>query len=232
MKTLTVVTIAVAVLSAVALAQEPPGWVPLGNIPDATKVLDVLEIPGSNTLVACGWGNFPSQPMISRSTNAGQNWSVVLNEWPYGTPVLQLGRDAVSGRIWAVTGRSAENTLYYSTNDGQNWDSLSGPSQDPAVTGNCIEVVGDYLYFGGTINSPYSISLYRLHQTNLTWDLVSTYPECDAVTQLKFHDGKLFVFCRDKDEAKVRVFTYTPSELDARAIYVGKAETSTPSSGR
>jgi hypothetical protein len=222
-------------LTAVSPAQEPPGWVPLGNLPNATMTRDIVEVPGTSILVACGKSGGWTEPEVWRSTNGGASWTGVLDAGgaTNADTLLQLARDSLSGRIWTVvSGRSGANTLYYSTNDGANWTGVSGPSPNPAVGGRCIEVYGDYLYFGGSIGSPYSITLYRLHQTNLTWEAAATYPECDAITQLKVHSGKPFVFCRDMDEAKVRVFTYAPSDLDARAIYVGKAEVSQPGSSR
>ncbi len=212
MKKSAIVAAIVVLCTGLAVAQEPPGWVPLGNLPYATEVRSVIEVPDTSILVACGSSSSTVWPKVWRSTDAGASWTGVLTDmvYPYGI-FNQLARDSASGRIWVIeSGSSGSSTLYYSNNNGLNWTGVAGPSPDPAIGANCIEVKGDYVYFGGTIVSPHNISLYRLHQTNLTWDAVVVYPECDAITQLKWQGERLFVFCRDMDEAKVRVFTYTP----------------------
>ena len=210
-KSSTVVAIAILAMGLV-VAQEPPGWVPLGDISSATRILDMLEIPGTSILLASGQGgSFNWYRYVWRSTDGGATWATVIAPLEYqGPDFVQLDRDSASGRLWALKQTSGANTLYYSTDNGANWTGASGPSASPAVVGNTMQVVDDYVYFGGTIGSPYSISLYRLHQTDLTWEELVVYPECDAITQLKWQDDRLFVFCRDRDEAKVRVFTYTP----------------------
>ena len=217
-------------------AQEPPAWVNLGELPYAAAVRDMLEIPGTNTLLACGVTTvipelflIPYEARIWKSTNGDQSWSTVLNLRQYGSaPPLwvQLKYDFVSGRIWARRATSGANTLHYSTDNGDNWTGVSTPVSNPPISANAIEIVGDYVYFGGTISNPYSIGLYRLHQTSLEWEMVKLYPECNTICNLKYHNGKLIVFARDKNGTLIRVFSHSPDELDRNTVSLGKASVS------
>ena len=203
-------------------AQEPPSWIPLGDIPWGYGIYDILEIPGSNIILVCGTG-FANRG-IWKTTNGGQSWSEVLN---VGSAVSRFERDSVSGRIWTYPGgRSGANTLYFTTDNGQTWTGVSSPPSNFAVSVNWIEVVGNYLYYGGSITNPYSICLYRLHQDSLVWEMVTQYPQCNSITTLKFHNNKLVVFAKDKVQNFLRIFSYTPAQLDEKAKFLGKAETS------
>jgi hypothetical protein len=211
-------------------AIEPPGWVNLGELAE-TQVRDILEIPATNILVACGFcdWSFHHDGHICRSTDGGQNWTTVLEAGNY---FAQLDRDSVSGRIWAVRASSGANTLYYSADTGRTWTGVTGPSSNPAVTGNTIEIVGNFVYFGGIIGAPYDIALYRLNQTTLQWEAVAAYYQCDAITRLKYHNNKLIVFARDRTQNRVRVFAHDPSELDKIAEPIGKAQNSETKIGK
>jgi hypothetical protein len=213
---------AIIVMATTALAQEPPSWVNLGNLASATKVRDLLEIPTYNVVVACGMtssGNF-----IWRTTDGGTTWTTLyLGTGDSG--LVQLLRDPANGRLWVV-GMGASNPLYFSDDVGTTWTLESPPQSNPLISGRSIELVGNYLYFGGTVSSPYSIALYRLDLTNQQWELVTQYPQCSGITRLKYNNGKLLVFAKDKTSNMIRVFNYTPSDLDAGAVPVGKAETS------
>jgi len=218
--------IACILLTGNLLAQEPPGWVNLGDLPEAWQIRDILEIPGINVLIACGYGSYHDS-QIWRSTNGGQSWTKAVDTDSY--TFRQLKRDSMSGNLWAVRDMSGSNTLYYSTDNGEIWTGVSSPFSNPQVSGNTIEIIDNFVYYGGTIADPYNIALYRLNQSSLEWELVRAYPECNAITQLKLHDGNLIVFARDKDESLIRVFSHTPAELGKRVINLGKAKISTAS---
>jgi photosystem II stability/assembly factor-like uncharacterized protein len=196
-----------ALLVGVSPAEEPPSWVALSNLAYALDVRDIVEIPGSDILVACGHTQTtnPSRLGIWRSTDRGQSWSD-FSGGPYGKQ--QLARDSSSGELWAVDS-ATYGTLVRSTNDGQSWTGVSGPV-GPISCNNTIAAIGDYLYLGVSMTAPYCVTLYRLNQTNLQWETVTTYPECNAITRLKYNNGKLLVFARDTSGLKTRVFSYTP----------------------
>jgi photosystem II stability/assembly factor-like uncharacterized protein len=222
--------VAAVLLAAVTslVAQEPPGWVNLGALGYyARAVQAVLELSSTGTVLADGWGADPGEAYeeIWRSTDSGLTWTRV--QWRHLQSYVdhvKLTEDLSSHWVWAV--RSSDpSPLLCSTDDGQNWTSFSGPPSNPVTQGNSIAVIGNYLYYGGSVGDPYTTCLYRLNETTLEWEVVVCYPQCDAITCLEYNeaDGKLHVFCKDASQALVRVFSYTPSELGRRAKPIGKA---------
>jgi len=203
-------------------AQQPPSWINLGDLPGAYQIRDVLEVPGQNVIFACGYkDNYWSA--IWKTTNGGQNWTNILQ----GAHVafVQLKRDSVSGRIWAVQTTGATSAPIYYTDDlGTYWTPVAGPSSSPITTAYAIELVGNYLYYGGDISNPYYICLYRMHKTTLQWEMVTQYTGCNCIAKLKYSNGKLLVFARDSGGSKMRVFSHTLSELDKNAKPIAAAK--------
>jgi hypothetical protein len=200
-------------------AQEPPSWVNLGDLSGATQVRDLIEVPAYGVALACG--AYGGNSAVWKTTDGGQSWT--REHLAYGS-FLQFDRDTLSGRIWVVSNyESSSYALYYSDDIGSTWTQVTAPPSNPNIAGQTIELVGNYLYFGGTISSPYSISLYRLNTASLEWELVTQYPQCSGITRLKSSNGKLLVFAKDKASNTIRVFSYAPSELDSKAVPVGKA---------
>jgi hypothetical protein len=220
-----ILAVAAVLLAAVTslVAQEPPGWVKLSDVGEAGKVQAVLELSSTGTLLAGGVAWDPGNGYyrgIYRSTDSGQTWSIPLMVSGYGY-YTKLTEDLSSHWVWALI----NGELHLSTDDGESWTGVSGPPSNPASIGNAVVVIGNYLYFGGSVSDPYTTCLYRLNETTFEWETVVCYPQCDAITCLEYNeaDGKLHVFCKDASQALVRVFSYTPSELGRRAKPIGKA---------
>jgi len=216
---------AVVLLIAAAIAYEPPSWVNLGNLDWGKLVYDIVEIPSNGWLLACGQRDYGNQHQcIWRSTDRGVSWSHVLTSTHDNTQFMQMQFDGFS-RVWAVGWYGGAEALAYSADNGGTWTFVTGPPSSPTYNGCALQVVGNYLYFGGVVASPYSIALYRLNVVNMQWEMVVQYPQCNAIARLKYYNGRLLVFCRDMTTSAIRVFSYTPSDLDAKAVPVGFAET-------
>jgi hypothetical protein len=209
MKKSVVVAAIIVLLAGIAPAEEPPSWLPLPGQPGTSIATDILEIPGQGTLLVCGMGG-NNGSVVFRSTDRGSSWSQTLYR-PWAWAFTQLARDSVTERVWVTgNGRGYGPQLYYSDDDGASWTPETLPQSYPTYDPRSMEIVGDYLYLGGETSSPYSICLYRLQQDSLSWEMVTDYIECDAITRLKYDNGKLLVFARDKNHSQTRVFTYTP----------------------
>jgi hypothetical protein len=213
-----------AVLAGMALAVEPPSWVNLGNLSVARQVWDLCEIAGNSHLLAAGQNDATfDQAAVWRSTDRGVTWSRVLISQRNGTSLFcQMCGDAYE-RIWVVGSDGGSEALAYTADNGGTWNWVGGPPANPGVSGRSIVVIGDHLYHGGLVNDPYSISLYRLNVVTLEWELVVQYPQCNAITRLIHYNGRLLVFCRDRTTSAVRVFSYTPADMDEMARPVGMA---------
>jgi hypothetical protein len=208
MKKSVVVAAILVLFAGLSPAEEPPSWVPLLPGVGFGIVTDILEIPGQGVLIACGGTVGPwDYSCVSRSTNQGATWTYVYGQL-YGGPFIQLTRDSATGRVWMLRPNNSR-PLYYSDDLGVNWTSMDGPNPSNYAP-RSMELVGDYLYYGAEVNSPYSICLYRMRQDSLQWEMVTDYTECNAITRLKYHDGKLLVFARDTNGLQTRVFSHTP----------------------
>jgi len=220
----TIVT--VVLLMAAALAYEPPSWMNLGDLSGAIHARDLYEITGTGYLLAAGqFDNVFDQAAVWRSTDMGVSWSRVFKSDRGASSLFWQMRGDAYNRAWVVGSDGGAEALAYSANNGSTWTWVSGPPSSPAISGRSITTIGDYLYHGGEVATPYSTSLHRLNVVNMQWELVVQYPQCNAITRLKYYNGRLLVFCRDMTTSAVRVFSYTPSDLDARAVPVGLAET-------
>jgi hypothetical protein len=198
-------------LGAFANAEEPPSWLPLGNLGgyyEACKARDIVQVPDTSIIVACGQATVSNWrwPQLWRSTDQGANWAYVSSPGAdgYGYELTQLVRDSATGKLWAAG--EGWFRLALSTDNGASW-SWDVTTPYPACA---IEPVGNYLYFGGTASGPYHVCLYRLSQDSLQWEMVTELTQCNAITQLKYYDGKLLVFARDENGQQTRMFTYTP----------------------
>jgi hypothetical protein len=210
MKMLLVAAAILVVFGEFVMADEPPSWLNLGDLSVANIVRDIIAVPGTDVILACGSGSAQWYfPCIWRSSDRGASWVTTLAYSWDGGNVPQLARDSATGRIWAIQTVGGYNQphspLYYSDDTGRTWTGVSAP-----YTPCAIEAVGNYLYYGGSCGSPYSIRLYRLSQDSLHWEMITDYLECDAITRLKYHDGKLLVFAHDKSVQQTRVFSCAP----------------------
>jgi len=221
---------ATIVLATTALAQEPPSWEPLGNLPSCWRVRDIAEIPGSGILIACGYAG-GGWYYVWRSTDGGRSWTRTTLPGTYPDEGMRLARDSASGCLWILQSTPSPSSLYRSTDDGQSWSAVSGPAGN-LTQNNTMEVVDNYVYLGGTFSTPYSALLYRLNQTSLQWEMVTDYIECNAITRLKYNNGKLLVFAKDMTLPQTRIFSHTPSDLDRLAKPIGVATVTEPPTGR
>jgi len=225
MRRTTLVLVATAMLLIIGHAQQPPAWVSTANLWDASLVRDMLRIPGTHIVLACGSGN-EHLFYIWRSDDDGQNWTPIYGGTNRSWSTSKLARDSISGRIWAVYySDESQNTFTYSNDTGRTWTNVATPFSNPRIYPITIEIIGNYVYLGALIDSPYSICLYRLNQTTLVWEIAMQYPQCNIIDRLKYYNGKLIVIATDLTQNQKRVFTHTPAELDAKAIPIGKAET-------
>lgn len=213
MKRLITILIILLLGSIIVEAQEPPTWLNLGNLSEAKEIRDILEIQKADTniLLACGiyHSSGHNRCGIWKSINGGQSWSRTTSTYELAA-FLQLKYDSISQMIWSVRNNPLAS-LVYSNDYGETWINVDGPPNNPLIIGRTIEIVGNYLYFGGNTQlDPYSISLYRLNLSTMEWEFVMHYPECNAITRLKYYNDKLYIFARDKSNTAIQVFTYIP----------------------
>ena len=234
----TIFTLAL-LIATVLYAQEPPAWLPMGNLDRADKIWTFLEIPGTSIILAAGRAD-RDEAAVWRSTDGGQSWSRPFHSWYSVEGVRELAFDANRNIIFAcisnITGSYLEyDPLWYSTDLGESWASVAIPTNwGPRAGIHSIALYDNKLYVvleevrteNGNYWGIYSGMLYRLDISSAdpndwTWEFVMQYPELNYLVRLAVNNGKLFVFGKDYDRDAIRIFTHSLQELNAKATTIG-----------
>ena len=226
------------------LAQSGPSWLIQGNLQDAYRVWDFLEIPNTNIILACGqddpsWGIWA---IIWKSTNGGYTWHKVLSEYQASEGFVQFAYDQNKNIVFVCAGQLNNNmewkSIYYSTDQGENWTSIVHPptlgnhagARSIVLLNNKLYIAYlDYHTENGNNWGMYSAMLYRIdvsdyNPSNWYWEFLMQYPELDYLMRLAEKDGKLYVFGKDWNSNAIRVFTYDTQTLDRMAVRIGTVE--------
>ncbi len=220
-------------------AQEPPAWLPMGNLYRADKIWCFLEIPGTSIILAGGRAD-RDEAGIWKSTDGGENWTLKLHTWYTAEGVREFAFDANRNIIFAcvsnITGSYLEwDPLWYSTDLGESWAAISNPTNLGYRAGiHSIVLDGNNLYVAfedvrpenGNSWGIYSAMLYRLDISSADpndwkWEFVMQYPELNYLMRLTINNGKLYVFGKDYERDAIRIFTHSLQKLNAMAVPVG-----------
>ncbi len=201
----------------IAWPQSPPGWVVQGNLPDASGIRDMIQLPWNpNVVLAVGYDrNGWYHASIWKSTNKGNTWSYVF--WPGSNDdyFRVIDVDSSKFRIWALgdlTFGNMENSLYYSLDEGDNWTDVPYPNAlDSVGYPRAMKVVNSKVYYGGWNNGSNQIKLYRYNTTNpnpsnWNWEKVTTFNNADAITQFLQKGQELYIFVRNSNHTKILVY--------------------------
>jgi photosystem II stability/assembly factor-like uncharacterized protein len=164
-------------------------WSQLGSPSGAGNILRFAIAPSNNTIIYA-----IKEDAISKSTDAGLNWTDVTGALPTGTVALKnlCVSDADPDKVWVVfSGYDAANKVFKSIDGGSTWTNESAGL--PNLPINTIVFnngnLNDAVYIGA------DIGIYYLDNTLTTWEPFFTgLPNC-AVTDLEifYPTGKLRV---------------------------------------
>ncbi len=224
-----------AVVSQV-FAQSPPAWQPMGNLPGAGAVYDILEIPNTNIILACGTsGGSYHYAQIFRSVDGGQSWSKVFDI--YGGRFLALHLDEAQNVIFS-TGATWANLesrcVVYSLDFGSTWTTVYNPPvlEESDIEGSVLDASNNNLYLIYNVVhgiNGYHPELWRLNYSdpdpnNWTWEFLMIYPEgevsgnSDNVTPtIALKDTILYAFMKDDQNSGLRIYTHSINQLNSMA---------------
>lgn len=183
-------------------------WIYLGRPPDAITIRDIFEIPYENVILACGSTSLGSA--VWQSNDSGNSWIKIASGY---SEFIHFKWDSLHRRIWVLSDDPYYSLLYI---DSSGINLVPNPPSPYLICGKAIEIIDNYLYWGGSIykgNLPFSILLYRLNLTSFEWELFTQYIQCRSIAFLKSYYDRLLVFAVDKDNNSIRVFHHQESEL-------------------
>lgn len=162
-------------------------WTTLGSPVGAGNILRFEIAPSNNNVMYAIKEN-----TISRSANAGSNWSNITGSLPVGSATLKnlVVSNTDADKLWVVfSGYSASNKVYRSNNGGVSWTNVS--TGLPNIPMNAIvytnDSANDALYVAA------DIGVYYLDNTLTTWEPFLTNLPNVAVQDLEifYPTGKL-----------------------------------------
>jgi len=209
--------------------EEPPAWYPLGDLPSAIQIWDIIEIPGppgmDAILIACGKKSGDNM-QIWRSLDRGTTWELSnIYNGGWGC-LMRLVYDSTINALFSVGYANGYYTVRYSTDYGSNWYPIAHPvvlreadAIDAVILDHKLYVA--YNYWSAPFGLLFRLDISSSDPGNWTWEFVMQYPQITEIQKLLVKDGKLYVFGKDRDNNAIRVFTYDPGKLDHLAKRIG-----------
>jgi photosystem II stability/assembly factor-like uncharacterized protein len=123
-------------------------WELAGNLPAETGLVSVApSFDKWHTMFAYAWNQRQNQGELSRSTDAGRTWTVVLTTTAQTVQPLVYGPDEVAQSVFLLAG----DRVYRSGDGGQTWAEFALPSgMAPTALAISPDYARDGLLFVGT----------------------------------------------------------------------------------
>ncbi len=213
----------------ITLAQAPPGWMNTGNLQDATFLKDFIQLPWNpNIVLACGGDRTGSYHAgLWKSSDKAQSWDYKLwvgENYDYFT---EIRVDSSKFRVWLVgklTYSTIQNGLYYSMDDGENWNSVDYPDAIENVGGGySIGIVNSHIYYGGIYEDNAQIKFYRYNTassnpSDWSWEYIATFGNADGITHI-FTEGNYAYPCvRNNDHTLIKIYKVEDSSKNIQFL--------------
>ena len=159
-------------------------WTNVTNVNNDYRDIIVAD---NGTVFACGGSNTASMTGLIKSTDNGNSFFNISSE--LGINYASTLSDDCEGNLYVL----AENNIYKSTDEGENWTLFSNTPFNSTVTYSfLLPISSDVLFlFGRNANE---IGLYESNNGGATWhELTNPLSDLNTIRELKLIDNVLVI---------------------------------------
>ncbi|MDA9875614.1 gliding motility-associated C-terminal domain-containing protein [Flavobacteriaceae bacterium] len=175
-------------------------WTNVTNVNNDYRDIIVAD---NGTVFACGGSNTASMTGLIKSTDNGNSFFNISSE--LGINYASTLSDDCEGNLYVL----AENNIYKSTDEGENWTLFSNTPFNSTVTYSfLLPISSDVLFlFGRNANE---IGLYESNNGGATWhELTNPISDLNTIRELKLIDNVLVILSDEGVFGKTVEFSTT-----------------------
>ena len=175
-------------------------WTNVTNVNNDYRDIIVAD---NGTVFACGGSNTASMTGLIKSTDNGNSFFNISSE--LGINYASTLSDDCEGNLYVL----AENNIYKSTDEGENWTLFSNTPFNSTVTYSfLLPISSDVLFlFGRNANE---IGLYESNNGGATWhELTNPLSDLNTIRELKLIDNVLVILSDEGVFGKTVEFSTT-----------------------